>query len=315
MHAQLHRRTVVVGVDGSDQALHAVRWGAAEAERWRVPLRLVTAFGLLIDHAPDRLHTEDRYRRALLHRARRYLAEAAVEAAQQDRRIEVEQQLLVGHPLSVLVAESRPARLVVIGDRGQSRIEGLLLGSVAVGLAVHAHCPVIVVRGAGEEKPDAAAGPVVVGVDGSANGDAALAFAFEAAAVRHAPLVAVHAWADLMIDPLLRSAADLAEIEVTERELLVERLAGWVLKYPDVVVKQVVACSRPAGMLVEQASRAQLLVVGSRGRGEFSGMLLGSVSHAVLHRAPCPVAVVRPDAKSARVEASTEISDGDRGAG
>jgi nucleotide-binding universal stress UspA family protein len=291
---QLHRRTIVVGIDGSEHALRAVRWGAAEAERSRTPLRLVTAFGLLIDHGPGRPHIEERYRRALHERARGYLAAAAAEVGRQDRRIEVEQELIVGHPISVLGEESRHAQVVVIGDRGLSGLEGLLVGSVAVGLTVHAHCPVVVVRGPGRPAPDGDAAPVVVGVDGSGKDDAALAFAFEAAAARHAPLVAVEARLDLMIDATARTA-DPYELEAGERARLSARLAGWLLKYPDLVVEQVVAAGAATRILLEQASRAQLLVVGSRGRGEFAGVILGSVSHALLHRAPCPVAVVRPD--------------------
>jgi nucleotide-binding universal stress UspA family protein len=292
---QLHRATVVVGIDGSEQALRAVRWGASEAERSRTPLRLVTAFGLLAGDPHGGLHTEERYRRAMLARAQRYLAEAAVVAAQQERRIEVEQQVLTGHPVSVLGHESRHARVVVIGDRGLGRIEGLLVGSVAVGLAVHAHCPVVVVRG---EQPDLGAGPVVVGMAGVASDEAALAFAFDAAAARHVPLVAVHAWSDPMADPMTRSAPDLLAIESIERGRLADRLAGWMLKYPEVAVEQVVADGAAAPVLLDRAARAQLLVVGSRGRGEFAGMLLGSVSHAVLHRAVCPVAVARSDGES-----------------
>lgn len=294
MEGQLHRRTVVVGIDGSDHALRAVRWGAAEAERSRTPLRLVSAFGLLTDHTLGRPDPEERYRRALLERARGYLTAAAAVAGQQDRRIEVEQELLVGHPISVLGDESRHARLVVLGDRGLSGIEGLLLGSVAVGLTVHAHCPVVVVRGPEQSAPDAFARPVVVGLDGSGHDDAALAFACEAAAARHAPLVAVQARLDLMIDATARTA-DLHELDARDRARLAGRLAGWVLKYPELVVEPVVASGAATRILLEQASRAQLLVVGSRGRGEFAGVILGSVSHALLHRAPCPVAVVRPD--------------------
>lgn len=292
MDAQLHRATVVVGIDGSEDALRAVRWGASEAERSRIPLRLVIAFGLLVGDPHSGLHAEDRYRRAMLGRAHRYLAEAAVVAAQQERRIEVEQQVLTGHPVPVLCDESRHARVVVIGDRGLGRVEGLLAGSVAVGLAAHAHCPVVVVRG---EQPATGSGPVVVGVAGAASDEVALAFAFDAAAARHLPLVAVHAWSDPMADPVTRTPSAMQEIETIEGGRLAERLSGWILKYPDVAVEQVVVEGPAAQVLLARAEHAQLLVVGCRGRGQFAGLLLGSVSHAVLHRAPCPVAVVRPD--------------------
>lgn len=287
---QPRQAAIVVGIDGSEQALGAVRWGAAEGERSRTPLRLVIAFDLLVGDPRSNLPNEDRYRRVMLDRARHHLAAAAVAAAQQERGIAVEQDVVAGHPIPVLGRESGQARMVVIGDRGLGRVEGLMVGSVAVGLAVRAHCPVVVVRGTPPE-----AGPVVVGVAGVGTDEAALAFAFDAAAARHVPLVAVHAWSDPMAEPLNRSADDLRRIGSIEGRRTAERLAGWALKYPGVVVEQVVA-EGPAGrVLLDHAAHAQLLVVGSRGRGQLAGLLLGSVSHAVLHRAPCPVAVVRPD--------------------
>lgn len=124
----------------------------------------------------------------------------------------------------------------------------------------------------------------------------AIAFAYAAAAARGVSLVAVHAWWDLAFDLATAPELDWDAIEATEHELLPERLAGWVEKYPDVPVERLTIRDRPAHSLLEHADRAQLVVVGSRGRGEFSGLVLGSVSNVLLHRASCPVAVVRPDA-------------------
>src|SRR5690606_3692092 len=173
-------------------------------------------------------------------------------------------------------------------------VPGLLLGSVAVGLGGHARCPLVVVRAVQDSEPTA---PVVVGVDGSPLSDPALAFAFEAAAVRGVALEAVHAWRELVGDLDMATLLDWDAIETEERALLAERLAGWAEKYPDVPVRRVVTRERPARVLVEQSRGAQLVVVGSRGRGGFTGLVLGSVSHAVLHHAHCPVAVVRSDAR------------------
>jgi nucleotide-binding universal stress UspA family protein len=185
----------------------------------------------------------------------------------------------------------------VIGDRGLGGVTGLLVGSVATALAAHAESPVVVVRANGiDELPDPSA-PIVVGVDGSPVSEAALAFAYEAAAARGVPLVAVHTWWDVFVDPAVAPLLDWDAIASDERQVLAERLAGWSEKYPDVSVQPVILRDRPAHALVEQSRRAQLVVIGSRGRGGFTGLLLGLVSHAVLHRAPCPVAIIRPDVR------------------
>jgi nucleotide-binding universal stress UspA family protein len=296
MAEQDERRTVVVGVDGSESATGAVRWGAAEAARRRVPLRLVIGFGWPEDVPGDFSHHGAAYRELLLGRCREHLAAAAAVAAEAQPGVAVEQQLIVGSAIAVLGAEARHAQLVVIGDRGMSRLEGVLVGSVAVALSARAPCPVVVVRWA--EQGPAAGGPlpVVLGVDGSATSEAAIAFAFEAAAAREVPLVAVHTWSGMVFEP---SAAPMAidwdAIEDAERELLAGQLAGWSEKYPDTVVEQVVVRDRPAHVLLGRAARAQLVVVGSRGRGEVVGLVLGSVGNALVHRSPCPVAIVRPD--------------------
>lgn len=299
------RRTVVVGVDGSDSATGAVRWGAEEAARRQVPLRLVIGFSWPADvpdghHHHGHPHLGDAYRELLLGRAREHLAAAAVVAEHVRPGVEVEQQLVVGSPITVLGEEARRAQLVVIGDRGRSRVEGLLVGSVAVALAAHAACPVVIVRWAQESTQRDSAGtdalPVVLGVDGSATSEAAIAFAFEAAASRKVSVVAVHTWSGMVFDPSVASMGiDWAAVEDAEREVLARQLAGWSEKYPDTFVEQRVTRDRPAHGLLEQAARAQLVVVGSRGRGGFAGLVLGSVGNAVVHRSPCPVAVVRPD--------------------
>ena len=290
-----HRgRTVVVGIDGSESALRAVRWAAAEASRHRVPLRVVTAFEWTHDHPVGHIALGRNYRDIMLDQARQYLAAAVAVAQGAVEGLDVEQQLIVGFPIPVLTAESQRARLVVIGDRGLGGVTGLLLGSVATALAARADSPVVVVRG-DDEDPDPS-GPIVVGVDGSPVSEAALGFAYEAASARWVSLVAVHTWWDAFVDQVLAPVLDWDAIESDERRLLAERLAGWSEKYPDVQVERIIRRDRPERALVAQSRRAQLVVVGSRGRGGFSGMLLGSVSHAVLHWAQCPVAVVRPEA-------------------
>ena len=134
---------------------------------------------------------------------------------------------------------------------------------------------------------------MVVGIDGTPLSEAAIPFAFAAAAARRVPLVAVHTWLDEINDPALAELVDWQTAAVQAEELLAERLAGWGEKYPDVPVQRVVARGRAAQALLDQAARAQLVVVGSRGHGEIAGLLLDSVSNALVHGAGCPVAIVR----------------------
>ena len=287
------QRAVVAGVDGSECGLQAVRWAAAEALQRQLPLRLVAAHawpsgGLVGDPG---LGVD--YRTVLRDVVLGHLATAAADARQVAPELDIEQVEVTGYPVPVLLGESAHAEIVVLGDRGLGGFTGLLIGSVAVEVTAHASCPVIVVRGSEPDRTVPRPEPVVVGVDGSPTSEAATAFAFEAASLRRVPLVAVHVWRDVLVDATMAPLLDWDVIDSDEREVLAERLAGWTEKYPDVPVRRLVARDRPARALVEESGRAQLVVVGSRGRGGFHGLLLGSVSQALLHHAHCPVAVVR----------------------
>jgi nucleotide-binding universal stress UspA family protein len=180
----------------------------------------------------------------------------------------------------------------VLGSRGLGGFSGLVIGSTAVAVAGHAHAPVVVIRA--DEPP--ADGPVVVGVDGTPVGEAAIAFAFAQASARGVDLVAVHAWTDLVVEAAYvggAAALDFAPLEEQAAETLAERLAGWQEKYPDVHVVREVVRERAARALLRNSEHAQLVVVGTRGRGGFRGLVLGSTSQHLLQHARCPVAVVR----------------------
>ncbi|GAA4616962.1 universal stress protein [Saccharopolyspora hordei] len=260
----------VVGVDGSDAALAAVRWAAADAALHRVPLRLLHV-------GPDAAAGE------------RYVS-AAWSTALEVADVEAVPDVRPGDPREVLVEESAQARRVVVGISGLAERTGLPVGSTAEVVAMHGRCPVVVVRG---QEPDRGS-PVLVGVDGSPVGETAVAVAFAEAAARRVPLVAVHVWVEVEPDPWVPvDGRDWAEIAESEREVLAERLAGWQAEHPDVEVRRVVERDRPVRYLVQHARAAQLVVVGSRGRGGMTGMLLGSTSRALLHMAPCPVLIAR----------------------
>ncbi|HET9117570.1 MAG TPA: universal stress protein [Pseudonocardiaceae bacterium] len=282
---------IVVGVDGSVSALHAVRWAAEEAALRRVALRLVHSVPLSAARHVGSFET-------LEVQGRQYVTQAQDRVRQIYPEVSVDVEVHGGDPVPVLVDLSEHARLVVVGSRGLGEFGGILTGSTAVALAKHGHCPIAVIRGPVPEQAAARQGPVVVGVDGSPTSEAAVALAFEEASLRNLDLVAVHTWIDFSSDYSYAYArqfvTDWDEIETEERELLAQRLAGWQEKYPDVMVKRVVAPDRPVRHLLEQAANAQLLVVGSRGHGALAGTLLGSTSQALIHRTPCPLLIARP---------------------
>ncbi|MET7380659.1 universal stress protein [Streptomyces sp. NPDC005526] len=285
---------VVVGVDGSDSALDAVVWAALEAESRKASLRVVHAFSWPVAHASLDTVLPQPMRARLRDAADRLVDEGVERARAAAPDVDVSGSVLPGDPSSVLEARSREAALVVVGSRGLGGFGGLLLGSTAAALAAHGRCPVLVVRQLADPT-----GPVLVGVDGSPAGAEAVRFALAEAARRRVPVVALHAWTtwNAPIPPPPDAAQPYAnepgELAAAEERLLAEALAGHRERYPDVRVEPRLVHGPTRQTLIEASRTAQLTVVGSRGRGGFSGLLLGSVSQALLHHAYGPVAVVR----------------------
>ncbi|NMM90846.1 universal stress protein [Rhodococcus sp. SRB_17] len=289
---------IVVGVDGSERALDAVRWAAREALLRNLPLHLVAvvhtesntfgnAFTLGTPKFPDQ-RNEGRERLSDAH---------SVAAEVNDDSLTVTDHLARGHPVEALLEQSTAAAMLVVGSRGQGRWADGVLGSVSTATAMHARCPVAVIRGISAPGDPPLDGPVVVGVDGTENSEPAIAEAFETAFLHGVDVVAVHAWDDSHHSTAFRSAPDgsaleLPAIETAELVVLAERLAGWKQKYPDVTVQRVVVRDSPAHQLIAESKAAQLVVVGRRGRGGFTSMLLGSTSRNLLHRAECPLLIV-----------------------
>jgi nucleotide-binding universal stress UspA family protein len=282
---------VVVGVDGSPSSRKAVEAAAREAAVRRRALRIV--------HALDRPRlpvplppggTQD-VPEAAREDARELLAEAVAIAGRAAPEVPVSAELVSGRPGPVLTGESRHADLLVVGERGMG---GLLLGSVAVHLAAHALCPVLVVRGEPRHT-----GPVVVGVDGTAESMRAIDFALQEASLRGVPLVAMHAWNGTDRTELDRGRTTSPPCwggDDQERRVLAEALAGTGDRYPDVPVRRQVLRGDAGSLLSEWSQSAQLVVVGDRGRAGLTALVLSSVSQHLIFHAECPTAVVRANA-------------------
>ncbi|MEV6874627.1 universal stress protein [Amycolatopsis sp. NPDC051128] len=291
---------ITVGVDGSAGSTAAVAWAAKIASLRHLELRIVHGLQLaglyygggLLGAGAEALFD------AIQVDGERAIADARSVAASIDKDLIVSTELPNEPPVPMLIDESRHARMLVVGRTGTGGFADMLLGGTAASVASHAHCPVAVVRGRQDSTDIPVTGPVVVGVDGSPNSEQAIAVAFEEASLRGTTLVAVHAWNDVTYEDAFGSARILTQpesLEEGEERLLGQRLAGWQEKYPDVEIRRQLVRDRPRHVLIEASETAQLVVVGSRGRGGFSGMLLGSTSQALAQHARCPVLVVRPE--------------------
>ncbi|QXV56442.1 universal stress protein [Amycolatopsis sp. TNS106] len=296
---------VVVGIDGSGSARRAAVWAAGEAAKRGKRLRLVHVYTVPPVRMPGVVPSADAIRSAFEAQGARWLAEACEAVAARHPDLVVETAAREWAPVATLIQESKTATLIVLGSRGLGGFTGLLVGSTAVALAQHGHCPIVVARGKRPEDVPPEDGPVVVGTDGSESSDAALAFAFDEASLRGTDLIVVRVWNEVTDHESVRAhalAVDPDTVESAERRAVDEQLAPWLAKFPDLSVETVVARGRPVRALLGFGERAQLLVVGSRGRGGFQGMLLGSTSQALVAHSECPVAVVRPAASGRESE-------------
>ncbi len=285
---------IVVGVDGSAYADRAVLWASDAAARHHTPLVALHAWAPpALDLGVDFVTLEPVPYEAF---ARELLDDAVQRAVAAGAPVTPEPQLVRDRATAALVDASSRAFVLVVGAHGRGWLAEHLLGSVALQSAAHAHCPVVVVP---EEWADNRHGCVVVGVDGSEPSYAALRFAAREAASRGAALEVVNVWpAPEPVGAFTWDvAAATAAIEQASRDLA-ELMARSIAPDPTGrtgprAVEAIAAEGSAGPVLAEMAGHADLLVVGSRGRGGLSGLLLGSVSRRSIHLAPCPVAVVR----------------------
>lgn len=292
---------VVVAVDGSEASQNAVRWAANTANKRGVPLRLAASYTM-----PQFLYAEgmvppQELFDELQSETMDMIEAARVVAHEVAPDIKIGYVIAEGSPIDMLLDMSSDVTMIVMGSRGLGGLSGMVMGSVSAAVVSHADCPVVVVRSDNHVTETNKYGPVVVGVDGSDVSQRATEFAFEEAQARGAMLVAIHTWMDMQVQASLAGlAAAQQEWEIIEKEqttLLKDRLQPLLERFPDVEVEMVITRDRPVRALEDCAHNAQLLVVGSHGRGGFRGMLLGSTSRALLQSAPCPMVVVRPNEK------------------
>ena len=278
---------ILVAFDGSSDANRALLWAADESLRTGTPVRVLIVDELLPPTwggvAVSGVFTEGFVldSAAVLGQAEKALADADVRSATFEQ--------CSGHVVQELLRAAQSASTLVIGSRGHGRAGEALLGSVSQHVARHATCPVVVVR----EPRDSTSRRIIVGIDGSSTSAAALDYACRRAEGTGETVVAIHAW-HVRAPSTDVWNSEPRTVESADRErLLAESIAGVRTDHPDVRLEQEAIPVAPAQCLVDGSGSASLVVVGSRGRGFFSGMLLGSVSQAVLAGAACPVAVVR----------------------
>jgi nucleotide-binding universal stress UspA family protein len=276
---------VVVGYDGSTGGVQALEWAADEARTRGLSLTVLHVWDVYVG-GPIAMPVVDL--RAV---AEENLNNGVAHVREFAPDLSVRGVLARGQAAAKLIEAGRGANMIVLGPRGLGGFAGLVLGSVGAQVAAHAPCPVVIVRGELVPPPEQVHGHVVVGVDGSPASRVALALAFAEAGAHGWDVHAVVAWEtvpDRANPPLVDEAgmreaaqARLARMMIPAREL-----------HPEVKVQSDIVAGPPREVLMNAAEDARLLVVGSRGLGGFRGLLLGSVSHALIHHAPCPVAVV-----------------------
>ena len=293
MSAPVKKPGIVVGVDGSPASNVAVYWAGQEAAMRNLPLALVYVVNPVVPNWPN-APVPAEFEQWQKENARMFIDDAVKIVEENGKNggpAEINSEVVFSATVPTLVDLSKEAEMIVVGCRGTGALARVLLGSVSTGLVHHAHCPVAVIHDEDPLMPHPAQAPVLVGIDGSPASESATAIAFDEASRRGVELVALHAWSDIEVIEL--PGLDWTVVKAQEEQLLAERLAGWQERYPDVKVHRLVVCDRPARQLIRHSETAQLVVVGSHGRGGVAGMSLGSVSSAVVHTARMPVIVAR----------------------
>lgn len=278
---------IVVGIDGSESAQHALDWAVRQASLEHRPLALVCATGLL-QHFWAEAHDIEAgtYLDEVRAEARATLAGAAARVLDRDPDVVVHEVLSEADPRQSLLELAAHAAMIVVGSRGRGPVRSLLLGSVSVAVSKHATCPVVVVR---PEDPELPRYGILVGVDGTETSRPAIEFAYRTASLRSRPLTVLHCFWDAS------EAAEVSDDETgveDQRLLLSETVAGMREKYPDVPVTMRLERGFSDQLLIQASRNMDLVVVGSRRSSLLSELVYGSVAPTVVEHSQCIVAVV-----------------------
>jgi nucleotide-binding universal stress UspA family protein len=276
---------IIVGADGSVPSERAVAWAADEAARHGLPLRIVHAVEEWPFDVP--LTTATGERRSLSREGTEVLAGAERVAHTRRPEVPVSVEMSSARTVRVLAEHSEKAFELVVGHRGLGGFSGLVLGSVGLGAVRHAACPVVVVRG----EPADDHGEIAVGV-GLGDDSAALEYAFRAATARKAKLRVVHAWPFPKALDEPGASADVRRIEERARWRVIEAHAPMRKRFPAVEVVEDIVQDNPAAALVAASRDVDLVIAGSHARGGLTAARSRAVTHALIHHAHCPVAVV-----------------------
>lgn len=287
---------VVVGIDGSDGALCAVEWAAHEAHRRRLGLRLVSCYSVPFYGEPGMLGTYaiESQVEAIKQEHEGFIHAAVERALAAEPKLSIDSIVTLGSPSVTLPHSVERGGVLVVGSTGRTGRLTDVIGSVATAVSHHTGAPVVVVPAQHSGKGNSMK-KIVVGTDGSEAALEALQWAYEEAKMAKAELVVVHGWEYPYPDA---STTGSGMRERMERDALahLDESVGAILskaKSDGIPVRTKLVEGVPARALVEESADADLVVVGSRGRGGFASMLLGSVSRAVVQHASCPVAVIR----------------------